>query len=169
MAVDRNRVAILVNEVGGKEKYSEITGIGKQRLRATLENKQLSGSDGIKIEGSEIKALDYIGGVFNDEALISLDFWEQCIHNDALTVKIRNAVADGLISIERLTEDKMFFFDIAGNASGAVMHKVIDWINAGNDGDIPLEHWSNDGFAIRDIDNSEFWEWYREIFYPDGE
>jgi len=164
------KLAVLINDLGGYDVASDALGIDENILHYAVEGNALDRIQDAQLTSAyanleldnEIQNeygidFDNIDTVADD--LQTLEFFTGDIEraND-----IRELVADGKIDLDDVQSNYGLFADL----NERHQDKLIEFIKDGGDAREFFEAYENDG-DIWDIEDSDFWEWYRDTFYSD--
>lgn len=180
---DVNKLAVLTNELGGIDEVSELLEVDEGLLAFAIEGGELTFNQDAEINQAlnrfildrearneysididrlfGIDDLGYTTGQGFDDVLSNVS---NAI-NDADDINTwRWAVADGRVTLDELETSSLLFKQ--GHSTPKVINKLVDWlVDNEHVAKTFLDLFELDGFRLDDIEDSFFWEWFRETFY----
>lgn len=180
---DLNKLAILTNELGGIDEVAELLETDEDLLQFAIEgggvtfaqdaeiNRALNNfildkdsQDEYQIDIEKLFGINdngYSTGAGYDNALEDVS---SAINDQDDINLFRWAVADGRVELDELATSSLLFKQ--GHSTPNVIDKIVSWLveDAHNAKEF-LDLFELDGFNIQDVQDSFFWEWFRETFY----
>lgn len=161
-----NKLAVFVNQAGGIDSAANIIGIEPELLQRAIENQDLNVFETAEIETAFNQLylepeLAFENDIDLDElenAASELDLIDIFIDNENLISDFKQLYANG--EIDNLDA----FKEMAANLNTRFLEATIEWIKQGNDASELFDNYETGG-NFWDLDDSEFWAWYRETFY----
>lgn len=165
-----DKLAIISNELGGMDETAELLGVDTTLIEYALEGGILTRSQQAELQRSyadfelnyqaqQDYALDLD---IIDEQAETLRTAEKFINDNDLASDFRYAVSEGLITLDELENGYGLFADLPPKQT----EMIINWLVDGNSASGFINAYLNDD-NIWDIEDSEFWEWFRDVFYSD--
>lgn len=173
-----NTIAVLANALGGVDVVADVLDVPIDNVIQVVQGQNLNQSDRMDLEdsyyslvtdlslqdslGINTDEIDYHATVVRDmEQLISPgEGYERSLY---LSHQLRAMVANGRIDLKELAASYMIF----ANLNTKYVEAIFGWIDEGGD---PAEFFASyiAGEKFWDLENSTFWAWFREVFYPDA-
>jgi hypothetical protein len=164
---DINRLAVFIAEVGYND-AERLMGIDADLLQKAVAGETLSnyeealidnGYSGFTLVNHEENYvdMDYINQV-SDKLDLAVGF----INDSELADSFRESLSFGQVDLDSLVEN----YGLFANLSIRQMEDLFDWLS--DDDNRNAKDFLDLEFSWN-LDDSEFWEWFREVFYGDAE
>lgn len=174
--MDVNKLAILTNQLGGYDQTENVIGVDAELIQRAVAGESLTPMETAEIEtGFNQLYLDPDLAFENNievhelEGLASdLAFTTQFLYDADFANTFREGVANDTIDPETLDEGGPLF----ANLTRLQTERIAELIGS-DEGDkreqvaLMFDAYLADHGDIWDVDESAFWEWYRETFYKD--
>ena len=164
--MDINRLAVFVSDLGYDEAES-LTGIDADLLQKAIAGESLSAYEEALIDNGYSKAVlendNYVDFDGLNAVADRLDLALRFIEDVDLQDSFRESVSFGQVDLDSLDSGFGLFTQLTENQIGM----LVDWLSdddARNAKEF-FDAYINDDFDIHDIEESEFWEWFRSVFY----
>lgn len=174
--MDINQLAILVNKLGGYDETQKVIKVDSEVIERAITGERLSRFEQAELENG-VNQL-YLKPTLAEKNNIDLEEIEDFtthlqhitdrLHNVDFESQLRASVANDLITPDELDVGAELFI----NLSPSQQDLVSDILASGDPETIGemLQSFFEDhanGGGFWDIENSAFWEWFRETFYGD--
>lgn len=184
--MDRNKLAILTNELGGYDEAGERLGVDADLVQRAVEGGRLNNFEVAEIDkgfaslydaGADNADLDllYLFGIADAPGQRGLTdsvyHAESAFYNPERENLFRAAFAEDRITQDDLYDAVDFFND--GYLTEKIQDKILTWLSEDDENGEPhtakefLDAYRADGKDLfrEDLEESAFWEWFRETFY----
>lgn len=173
MALDIDKLAILANQLDGIDEVADLLNLDEDFIQYAIENNALDFQ-----QTAELKRA--ISDFELDNELqfeYGLNAQEIQQHAEQLNVvhsrlasnegidAFRESVANNELSMDDLETAEIFFSN--SYLTPNIQNAVLSWVAVGNNPKEFLEQFELDGERLDGIEDSAFWEWYRDTFYGD--
>lgn len=164
--MDINRLAVFVSDLGYDEAES-LTGIDADLLQKAIAGENLSAYEEALIDNGYSKAVlendNYVDFDGLNAVADRLDLALRFIEDVDLQDSFRESVSFGQVDLDSLDSGFGLFTQLTENQIGM----LVDWLSDDDTRNAKefFDAYINDDFDIRDVEDSEFWEWFRSVFY----
>jgi len=168
--MDSNRLAVFVSQYGYTE-AEQLTGIDADLLQKAIAGERLSDYEEALIDNGysnlQLYESDYVDfdSINKDAAFLSEDVQSLALFQQEpeLYDSLLESVSFNQIDMDDLREHYGLFANLSYNQAD----KLFAWLedDEKNEAKEFFEAYELDGDDFWDIDESAFWEWFREVFY----
>lgn len=175
--MDRNKLAILTNQLGGYDEVERVIGVDQELVQRAVEGQQLTSIQQAEIEtgfnqlyldkelaldnGIDINAIESLSKDLSDTVNF---FYDQDAEN-----RFRQGVADGVVDANDLADGGTLFANLTSSQIDKVL-SLLETDEASDEISNLFSFYLQDYYSevdFWDVQDSLFWEWFRETFYGD--
>lgn len=173
--MDANKIAVLSNQLGGLDELENVIQVPAELLQKAINGEPLTRFESEDIDSGILKLTDR--GASSDIAIDNgidindintlaetMDLTERIMQDSIAMEKYRQLVAMGALDATDIRDNWTIF----GNLTNAQTNKVLDAAINSDRPDLRAmfqAYQADEGDIFGDLEESEFWAWFREMFY----
>ena len=175
--MDANKIAVLSNQLGGLDELENVIDVPAELLQKAINGEPLTRFEIEQVD----EGLQRLGryNISSDIALDhGIDLSDVNTVSDAaafvdfqadadISAQYRQIIADGLLDFDDIVSAKTMFGELSNKQTSMMFDKILE-MDAPDARDVfqrYIRDGESGGIFSKDLKDSEFWAWFREMFY----